>query len=114
MRQRDGRILVVALALLLAVPTLVGCAGPADGPRDRLGALPFPGFFTLYSVADPARLGEHRYERTPRIFRPDETERGIIYTARAGFLDIAHVRITIDEVRFCAGRVRVALEQRRD
>jgi hypothetical protein len=102
--------------LLALSGTLAGCApggggGAGPEPRDRLGALPFPGPFTLYATADPARLGTHRYGRWPRPFAAsgDEKERGIIYATRAGFLDVAHVRIAIDWGRYCTRAARAAL-----
>ncbi|MGB7156710.1 MAG: DUF4056 domain-containing protein, partial [Tepidisphaeraceae bacterium] len=112
-QQRTSIPTLIALTLIASLSTLAGCAGPIDGPRDRIGALPFPGMFTLYRPADPDNLGRHRYHRTPRVFRPDEMENGIVYTTRAGFLDVAHVRITIDSVRFCAARMRAAMRERR-
>lgn len=86
-----------------------GCAPWSDTPRSRVGALPFHGVFTLYSTADPERLGRHRYGQVPRFFQADEKERGIIYTCRGGFLDLAHIRLTIDRTRYCAVEVRKAL-----
>ncbi|MGB7159857.1 MAG: DUF4056 domain-containing protein, partial [Tepidisphaeraceae bacterium] len=56
-------------------------------------------------------LGAHRYERAPRAFRAGEGGRGIVYTTRAGFIDVGHVRITIDTVRYCADRVRSAMRE---
>ena len=79
-------------------------------PRDRVGALPYPGMFTLYRTADANDLGVHRYEQEPRLFH-DETAGGIIYTTRAGFLDVAHIRITVDTVRYCAARLRAAIDR---
>ncbi|MDB5298005.1 MAG: hypothetical protein JWO31_3988 [Phycisphaerales bacterium] len=89
-----------------------GCGSADEIPRDRLGALPFPGLLTLYSAGDPAHLGPHRYEHRPRLFGPDESERGIIYTVRAGFLDLAHVRIAIDWTRYCTRAVHQAIRSR--
>jgi hypothetical protein len=107
---------VVALALIVSLSAaMAGCAaGPPDGPRNRIGALPFPGTFTLYRSVDPQDLGLHRFERTPRLFQRDEAESGIIYTTRAGFLDVAHLRVTIDTTRFCARQVRSAILAHRD
>jgi hypothetical protein len=98
----------------MALLIVGGCATPPDDlPRDRLGAMPFPGLLTLYHAADPANLGEHQYDRRTRRVGAEE-ERGIIYTTRAGFLDLAHIRITVDTVRYCAGHIRRALEERQD
>jgi hypothetical protein len=94
---------------LLAAFRCCGCSAAGDMPRDRLGALPFPGHFTLYATADPAHLGTHRYERVPRAFGEDEKEHGIIYTTRAGFIDLAHVRIAIDWTRHCTRMAHEAL-----
>ncbi len=69
---------------------------------------------TLYTTADPQRLGRHRYGAVPRLFQSDEVSRGIIYTARAGFLDVAHLRITIDQVRYCTRALRRAISERQD
>ena len=116
MRHRDSISAPAALVLFVALAAAGGgCAnnGARDGPRDRVGALPFPGAFTLYRPADPDDLGPHRYGRTPRVFRTDESD-GIVYTTRAGFLDLAHVRITVDSVRFCAERLRAAVRERRN
>lgn len=97
---------------LLVLSTVVLAAGGcSDAPRSRLGALPYPGPMTLYTTADPERLGRHRYGHMPRLFQSDEASRGIIYTARAGFLDVAHVRITIDQVRFCTRGFRRAIAE---
>ena len=103
-----ARIVSPLLALLL----LGGCSGSGATPRHRIGALPFPGTFTLYRAADPNDLGPHRYARTPRFFQPDERESGIIYTTRAGFLDVAHLRLTIDWTHYYARRVRAAIDAR--
>ena len=103
--------LATALILSLLLLTLLGGCGASNGqPRHRIGALPFPGTFTLYRAVDPDQLGPHRYGRTPRLFRADERESGIIYTTRAGFLDLAHLRLTVDWTRYYARRVRAAME----
>src|SRR5215212_6292895 len=100
---------VVALSLVAGA----GCASSAspvdEPPRDRMGSLPFPGTFTLYRIADADRLVQHRYERTPRLFREDEGKHGIVYTTRAGFLDVGHIRITVDTVRYCSNHIREAI-----
>ncbi|MEO6434482.1 MAG: DUF4056 domain-containing protein [Tepidisphaeraceae bacterium] len=106
------RILLAGMTLLALLWGIGGCAGPMKAPRGRLGALPFPGPFTLYRIADPQNLGQHRYARTPRLLEPDEAGHGILYTTRAGFLDIDHIRITIDTVRYCTERVRAAMRAR--
>jgi hypothetical protein len=100
-----------SLILLSSIVVVVcGCSG---APRSRLGALPFPGTTTLYATADPQRLGTHRYSGVPRLFAAGEASRGIVYTARAGFLDVAHLRITIDQVRYCTRGLRRSIAERK-
>jgi hypothetical protein len=102
-----------AAIALVWVSSFAACVGGCNGaPRSRLGALPYPGPTTLYATADPQNLGRHRYGGMPRLFRADEASRGIVYTARAGFLDIAHLRITIDQVRYCTREFRRAIAKR--
>ncbi|MEX1016347.1 MAG: DUF4056 domain-containing protein [Phycisphaeraceae bacterium] len=81
------------VSLLLAVAAVVvGCAGPPR-PRPRPGSLPFPGPFSLYRVADVEKFDEHSYGLPP-LFK--NGSRGTFYTEKAGFLDIAHIRWSID------------------
>src|SRR5689334_1843171 len=107
MRDRTG----VALLSAVLACAVAGCDSDPGLPRDRVGSLPYPGVFTLYRAADADRLGVHRYGHGPRLFHQDETENGIIYTTRAGFLDVAHVRITVDTVRYCVTHLRAALQR---
>lgn len=69
-------------------------------PRARIGCLPFPGIFTLYEAADAESLGEHVYAGDAS----GETDRGIVYTCRAGFLDICHVRNSADMTAYIHAR----------
>ena len=110
---RAATLAMIVLLMWVAGGCSAGAAAAKGGPRDRIGALPFPGAFTLYRPANPDDLGEHRYELSPRWFHRDESS-GILYTTRAGFLDLAHVRITVDTVRFCTRQVRAAIAARRD
>lgn len=97
-----GPFFLFSLVLL----AMAGCNGSA--PRTRLGALPFPGLLTLYTLADPNDLGVTRYESTPRIVG-DERSRGILYTKRAGFLDLAHVREAMDWTWYANRQVAIAI-----
>lgn len=100
----------VAMQTLVLVGTLLVTAGCGEGrPRVRLGCLPYPHTWTFFEVADPASLGVHQYDESPFLARSTEIERGIVYTCDAGFLDIAHMRITIDWVRYMAAHVEEAL-----
>lgn len=84
-----------ALAGALGAVLMGGCAAARrEQPHTRFGALPFPGVTSLFHAADPGRLSPHRY--SGRAFFGDEGERGIVYTERAGFLDVVHVRDSAD------------------
>lgn len=96
-----GSALVLGF-LIAGLGLLSGCAAP----RYRLGSLPFPGPFTLYAAAD-ADLGEHRYGDQPRK-GTREVAHGTLYTCRAGFLDVAHLRESIDWTRHVDEQVRAA------
>jgi hypothetical protein len=94
--------LLVSLCALAAP----GCASSPAEPRMRLGSIPFPGPFTLYAVADPHKLGSHRYEGWLEAHDgPDEEYRGIMYTRRGGFLDLSHIRESADIVKYAHDRI---------
>ncbi len=92
---------------MIALMWLTGCA--LSEPRTRLGGLPCPGPLTLFELADPEHLGTHRYGNLPHLFGSDECGHGILYTRRAGFLDMAHVRESMDWSRYVFIRVGRAL-----
>lgn len=97
--------------VLLLFFMLAGCSSGPQQPRLRLGSIPFPGVFTLYTTADPDDLGEHRYEAWwDKLGSPGETSRGILYTCRAGFLDLSHIRDTVDWARYIHDRALFALD----
>lgn len=78
-----------------------------------MGALPFPGAWTLYGTADPDKLGHHRYDQGLIPLPPYETDRGLVYTCKAGFLDIAHTRTAADWTRYFADHVRDAIKHKK-
>ena len=83
-----------------------------DAPRLRMGSMPFDVWFSPLTLLGPDDLGTHRY----RVglwpgSAADETGRGILYGARSGFLDIAHVRNAIDLTRFVYEPVEAALKR---
>jgi hypothetical protein len=99
--------LTAALTLVLA-----GCSAPAGGPRMRIGSLPFPGIVSLYEAADPDDLGVHRSgSGVIRFGTPSERQRGTLYTRCAGFLDLCHLRESIDWTRFMHRRIAEALRE---
>ncbi|MGH7243807.1 MAG: DUF4056 domain-containing protein [Phycisphaerales bacterium] len=92
--------------LIPVLGLLGGCAtNTPSEPRTRLGSIPFPGVFTLYATADPSHLGQHRYEAWwEKLDGPGETSRGILYSCRAGFLDLSHIRDTADWCKYIHDR----------
>ena len=86
-----------ACAVLCGACSLGGCASSElASPKTRIGALPFPGVASLYAAADPKGVTPHRYEGGLRTAFAAEGDRGIIYTERAGFIDMAHLREAMD------------------
>lgn len=78
----------------------------------RIGSLPFPGLFSLYATVEPDDLGVHRYAawwEAPG--RTGETSHAILYTCRAGFVDLSHIRESMDWVKFMHDRVRERLDR---
>ena len=66
-------------------------------PRIRVGYLPSPTLGTVFSGTE--ELGQHGY-------RPNLSERnGIVYTCKAGAIDIAHARKACDWTVFLAAKV---------
>jgi hypothetical protein len=97
----------IAFAICIFTLATVNCAH--DAPRLRRGGLPNPGLLTLFSLADPDHLGTTRYERRPPFLGTYECGHGILYTERAGFLDMAHIRMAMDWSRYVAQKVATAL-----
>jgi Protein of unknown function (DUF4056) len=77
--------------------TVVGCAS-VPMPRPRLGSIPYPGVLNLFELCDPRVLGEHQYEMF--VGPGNEVEHCVMYTCKAGFLDISHIRDTVDLARY--------------
>ena len=84
-------------------------------PAIRMGALPFPGITSLWSAADPEDLGPHAYRGSSAWGgRGGERSRGLIYTEQLGFIDVAHLRNTVDLAQHCRVRVRDAMYEGRE
>lgn len=60
----------------------------------RLRPSPYFGSITGMSYADISGLGEHNYERASGEKNP------LVYTARAGYIDIGHLRESADRARY--------------
>lgn len=124
-----GRAVPTLLAVA-SISLLAGCGSPAlrcpehpvaaksprpipgfqpfdQPPKARIGSIPCPGPFTFFATADPRGLGTHAYGSGGR----NELSRGIVYTTRGGFIDIAHLRKAADWSAYHHLRFKRALEE---
>ncbi len=104
----QGRLYILVLSLLLAAggcqqPQQVSVSAPNNRllekqfdnpPKIRLGTYATPTIGTTY--LEPYHLGPHSYK-----FEPHERN-GIVYTCKAGHVDISHVRETADWTAYLA------------
>ncbi len=111
-------LLFLAHLVLVAPPRLFARDLTPDlatrRPRVRLASLPFPGLF--YHEAPNGEFGTHHYipfqKMDPRTRGSRfEVSRGMVYTKRAGFIDLAHLRKTIDWTAYIAHHVREKLRR---
>lgn len=102
---RPALLLALTVSLLLAV----GCTAPGQ-PRLRAGSLPYPGLLTLYQPFDPDNVDDHSYGPAP-LFK--NGTKGIVYTEQAGFIDMAHIRWTVDWSWYYQQHIRDALREGR-
>ena len=99
------------LARILNSITLTGVILFAGGcgihaPRPRMGTLPTPPPGPRFG--DPNNLGNHSYQ-----FSPFE-KNSIIYTCKAGHLDITHIRWNADHTRFLSNKTRKTLLKKKE
>ena len=107
-----GTVIVGAHMVSCAKADLNAPARFMKRPGHRMGGLPFSAPFMLYKAADPESLGTHRYSTQLRFAFPDrEKYRGIVYTCRAGFLDIAHIRKAVDWSKHFSVKIEHALTE---
>lgn len=84
-------------------------------PMMRIGSLPHPygPIFVNYGNADS--LGTHSIRSSAfRSVRLGEASRGILYTRRAGFIDLAHTRNAADLTWNAYERIRPAINESRE
>lgn len=81
-----------------------GCNNRA--PRARLGTLPTPPPGPRFY--DPNSLGEHSY-----FYNPFEKD-GIVFTCKAGHIDLAHVRWSADHTKYLIDRTRENLTEKNE
>ena len=91
---------------------LVGERDPdtvTDPPRLRVGSMPFDAWYSPLQPLARTDLTPHRYRRGLFPGPAGSTNRGILYTRRGGFLDIAHLRNAVDLTRYVYLPLRDAL-----
>jgi len=98
-----GKILNCAVGIGL-MTFLNGCNPGA--PRPRMGTLPTPPPGPRF--ANTNSLGNHSYR-----FSPFETN-AIVYTCKAGHLDVTHIRWNADHTRYLTNKVRKTLLKKND
>jgi hypothetical protein len=88
------------LGLIITLASMAGCSF-TGGPRGRAGHLPTD----THGIAfpNPDKLGKHSYGVT--LFEVG----GIIYTCKAGHLDLGHIRGNADNTKYLVKKVRNAL-----
>ncbi len=97
---------------------VLGLTGPGEAfapPQLRMGVMPFDVWYCRLEPLGPDRLGTHRY--IPAGGLPawvGEESRGVVYTTRGGFLDMAHIRNSIDLTRYAYVNLMDALDAGRD
>jgi hypothetical protein len=94
-------IRIIAVTAVVAGAIFSGGCSIGGQPRTRLGS---------YAASTPGTnfignrsLGQHNYDNF--LFE----QNGIVYTCRGGHIDIAHVRIAADYVRYLYDKVRMTL-----
>ena len=91
-----SRRLFTIVTVCIITLLLNGCFG---SPRMRMGCLPTstPGG----SFLNPERLGPHSYGYGGALFERD----GIVYTCKAGHVDVTHLRWNADYAKYLAGKI---------
>lgn len=93
--------MVVGLTLALVWGS-TGCRARGE-PKIRIGSYPTATWGMTF--ADPCDLGQHGYGWSA------SEKNGILYTARAGHIDLAHVRSSADWTRYLYEKVKTCLSQ---
>lgn len=105
-RKRNKSIVAALLYLMIAIG-LTGFAGCSiGGPRARIGYLPTATFGILFP--DPNKLGTHAYG-----FNFYSEKSGIVYTCKAGHIDLDHIRGNADNTRYLVKKIRKTLSKKR-
>ena len=99
--KRSAIILMSYFGLIIILASMCGCS-LTGGPRGRAGHLPTDTHGIDFP--NPDKLGKHSYGIT--LYEVG----GIIYTCKAGHLDLGHIRGNADNTRYLVKKMRSALE----
>lgn len=94
---------MMGLCAVIGLMSLAGCS-LTGGPKARLGYLPTDTFGILFP--DPNHLGPHSYGPLP-------DRGGIVYTCKAGHIDIDHIRGNADNTRYLVKKLRNVLSKKK-
>jgi len=81
----------ICLLLFAIIPALTGCQSPQK-PRLRISS--YFGSVGGMQFTDPESLGKHSYSSSW------DEKNGMVYTCRAGFIDMGHLREAADRTRY--------------
>jgi hypothetical protein len=104
-----SKVARLAAPVCLFSMTILGCETTRLG-NIQFGSLPRPGLFTFFKLADTSNL----LPRTDAAITDNRPfpKRGILYTKRAGFLDLAHIYNTVLLADEASGTVASGLRLR--
>jgi len=103
--KRLAVIIMSYICLIISLGSIAGCSFNG-GPRGRAGHLPTDTHGIDFP--NPDKLGKHSYGVT--LYEVG----GIIYTCKAGHLDLGHIRGNADNTKFLVKRVRDTLSKNND
>ena len=92
----------IFIAVAMALMAVAGCS--LRGPRARIGHLSTATFGIAFP--DPNRLGKHSYG-----WLSFSEAGGIVYTCKAGHIDLDHIRGNADATRFLIKKIRKTLSK---
>lgn len=97
--------ITIGIAVLVVSIFLTGCNVNIFAPRPRMGTLPTPPPGPRFS--DPNNLGRHSYYPNPF------EKNGILYTNKAGHIDLTHLRWTADYTKYLTKKTYKTLMKKR-
>jgi hypothetical protein len=91
---------IISLGFAVSLVALAGCQNP---PKPRLRISSYFGSFGKMQFTDPEDMGRHNYNSSWN------EKNGMVYTCRAGFIDVGHMREAADRTRYTYKVVQQAI-----